>query len=281
MRVLERDYVFAAIRDAICKISFESDPALVERLVAARAIEQEEIVQDVLDAIIENNAISRLDGIPLCQDTGSTIVFAELGNELVLDGFTLQEVADAAAAAAKETCYLRASMVCDPLFSRQNTTDNQPTLLYIKQVPGSRLKLKIAQKGGGAENMSFLMMLSPTVPVAEIREMIVCRIVETGSRACPPLVIGIGIGGNFERSAILAKEALFEDFGRAHPDANYAALERDILSELNRRGVGAQGVGGGQTAVAVHILHEPCHIASLPIAVNLQCHAHRHIEIDL
>ena len=225
----------------------------MEKLALARRSEEDALVQDVLDAILENNRIAKADGIPICQDTGTTVIFAQLGNRVCFEGFSLQEAADEAAIAAQKCCPLRASMVSDPLFERKNTLANQPALLSIKQVEGDGLRLKIAQKGGGAENMSFLMMLSPTTPVDEIKELIVERIVASGSRPCPPLVVGIGIGGNFERCAALAKEALFEPLGRPHPDENYARVEREILAELNIKGSGAQGMGGLQTALAVHI----------------------------
>lgn len=281
MRYLKAEDIQNALTQAICQISYESDPKAVERMRTAYEQSNHELERDVLDAILENNELAAIDNIPLCQDTGSTVIIAEMGRELVIEGATLQEIADRAAAEAQGKCPLRASISYDPLFSRKNSGNNSPAIVHLRQVEGERIKLKIAQKGGGAENMSFLMMLSPASPLEKIKEQIVQRIVESGSRACPPLVVGIGIGGNFERCALLAKEALFEELGRKHPDEHYAALEQEILSMINECGKGAQGMGGGLTVLAVHILHEACHIASLPIAVNLQCHAHRHIEIEL
>lgn len=281
MREILPSRIFDAIYTAICDISYHSDPLLVQAIEQASQIEQDERVADVLDAILQNNQLSPLDQIPLCQDTGSTIVFAEIGSELIIPGDTLQEIANAAAAKAQAQCPLRASIVSEPLFARQNTANNSPAIVHITQVPGDTLNLRIAQKGGGAENMSFLIMLSPTTPIEQIKSLLVERIIATGSNACPPLIVGIGIGGNFERSAYLAKAALLEPLGRKHPHPQYAKLEAEILSELNLSGPGAQGMGGSLSAIAVQILYEACHIASLPIAVNLQCHAHRHTNINL
>lgn len=281
MRIIEDSQVLEALSSAIQKITYHCDPRITEQI--GRALEQDpdEYARDVYQAILQNHQISATDQIPLCQDTGSTVIFAELGNEVLICGNTLQEIADQAAAQAAQSCPLRASIVSDPLFKRINSTNNSPAILHIQQVRGDRLKLCVTQKGGGAENMSFLTMFTPATPLEDIRESIIQSIIDTGSRACPPLVIGIGIGGNFERCAILAKRALLEELGRANPIAEYADLERDILQGLNSRGCGAQGMGGILTAIAVHILQEPCHIASLPIAVNIQCHVHRHIEVEL
>lgn len=281
MRYLKAEDIQKAIFEGICRISYASDAKAVEKIRRAYEESGHELERDVLAAILENNETSAQDNIPLCQDTGTTVIIAEMGRELMIEGATLQEIADRAAAEAQGICPLRASIALDPLFGRKNSGNNSPAIVHSRQVDGDRLKLKIAQKGGGAENMSFLMMLSPATPLAKIKDEIVQRIVESGSRACPPLVVGIGIGGNFERCALLAKEALFEELGREHPDTNYARLESELLEMINEKGKGAQGMGGSLTALAVHIMHEPCHIASLPIAVNLQCHAHRHIEFEL
>jgi fumarate hydratase subunit alpha len=281
MRIVSRETIFTAIHRAIRDITYNNDPRVIKAINLSLDTERDELVADVLSAISTNNEISPQDRIPLCQDTGSTIILADIGNEVLIPDASLQEIADLAAAKAQQDLPLRASIVQEPLFERNNTGTNSPAIVHIRQVPGDGLRLRIAQKGGGAENMSFLIMFSPTASIQTIRDTIIGQVIETGSRACPPLVIGIGIGGNFERCAYLAKSALFEPLGRSHPDLRYAALEQDILQGINDQGVGAQGMGGNLSALAVHILFEPCHIASLPVAVNLQCHAHRHIEITL
>jgi fumarate hydratase subunit alpha len=281
MRIIPSETIFKAIYHGICEITYHCDPIIVQTIAVARAHESDARAADVLDAILLNNEISPIDNIPLCQDTGSTVIFAETGNEVLIPEHTLQEIADAAVAKAQQDCPLRASIVRNPLFSRENSQNNSPAILHISQVKGNKLKLRIAQKGGGAENMSFLLMLNPATALPQIKKLLVEKIIASGSKACPPLVVGIGIGGNFERCALLAKQALLVKLGRSHPEAEYAKLEHELLQMINAQGCGAQGMGGKLTALAVHILHEPCHIASLPIAVNLQCHVHRHIEVEL
>ncbi|HQQ67858.1 MAG TPA: fumarate hydratase [Candidatus Cloacimonadota bacterium] len=281
MRIITRDKVFQAIYESIIHITYHNDPVVMDLIERARKNETDACVADVLGTISLNNEISSIDHIPLCQDTGTTIVIADLGSEVLISSGTLQEIANDAAAAAAKHCPLRASMVEEPLFDRKNTGNNSPAILHLNQVPGDQLRLRVAQKGGGAENMSFHLMLSPTINPEELAELIVERVMATGSRACPPLVIGIGIGANFERCTYLAKSALFEDIGKKNPDCRYAQLEENILRRINQDGPGAQGMGGNLTALAVHILFEPCHIASLPVAVNLQCHDHRHIEVTI
>ncbi len=281
MRTLSAEEIQSAIYSAIKHITFHNDQDVMELLVEARKKEIAPLACDVLDTLILNNKLSPEDCIPLCQDTGTTVIFAEQGTQLSIEGGSLQEIADAAVREAQRECPLRASIVDDPLFERRNTGNNAPAVLHISQTPGETLRLHIAQKGGGAENMSFLKMFSPATLLSDILRWIVDGIVSSGSKACPPLVIGIGIGGNFERCALLAKKALFIPLHNINPDQRYAALEAEILKQVNQLGCGVQGMGGSLTAMAVHILQEPCHIASLPIAVNLQCHDHRHIEISL
>ena len=281
MRIIPREQVYQAIFDAIIHITYHNDPSVIALVEQARQYESDECVADVLGTISLNNEISPIDHIPLCQDTGTTIVIADLGSEVIFSSGTLHEIVDEAAAAAAKHCPLRASIVAEPLFDRMNTGTNSPAILHLNQVPGNQLRLRVAQKGGGAENMSFHQMLSPTIHPDELTGLIVERVLATGSRACPPLVIGIGLGANFERCAYLAKAALFEQLGRKNPEPRYAMLEENILQRINQGGTGSQGMGGCLTALAVHILFEPCHIASLPLAVNLQCHDHRHIEITI
>lgn len=279
MRIVSRETIHRAICDAIREITFNNDPAVITGINQALATEKNELVADVLASISTNNTIAPEDQIPLCQDTGSTIIIADIGSEVIIPEACLQEIADQAAAEVQCSIPLRASIVSEPLFDRANTGTNSPVILHLNQVKGDKIQLQIAQKGGGAENMSFLIMFPPTTPLQTLKDTLVSRITETGSRACPPLIVGIGIGGNFERCAYLAKAALFEPLGREHPDTRYAKLEKGILDEINAKGSGAQGMGGNLTALAVHIIYEPCHIASLPVAVNLQCHAHRHRHI--
>lgn len=279
LRTITAAQIEAELITAIGRITFNPDPAIAGALATAFAKESSELGSDVLSTLQQNLVYAREDSIPICQDTGTLVVFAEMGSELLIAGPPLQEIVDTALTKATKQFYLRTSILQDPLYKRVNTANNAPAILHLRQVQGNSLLLKIAQKGGGAENMSRLKMFTPSATEDDI----VCFAMETvilaGAKACPPLVLGIGIGGNFESCALLAKEALLQPLLQANPDNQYAKLERKILAELNASGIGAQGMGGDCTALAVHILVAPCHIASLPVAVNLQCHAHRHCEL--
>ncbi|MCK9310208.1 MAG: fumarate hydratase, partial [Candidatus Cloacimonetes bacterium] len=178
-------------------------------------------------------------------------------------------------------CYLRASVLTDPLLNRVNSGNNCPAIVHTKIVAGEKLHLHIAQKGGGAENMSRLKMFNPSACPCDVVDYAVETVFLAGSKACPPLIVGIGIGGNFEQCALLAKEALFDNLDARNPEPVYEKLEEDILAAINLTGIGAQGMGGKLTALAVHIKTAPCHIASLPVAVNLQCHSHRHLKFTI
>jgi fumarate hydratase subunit alpha len=231
----------------------------------------------VLSQILENARIAREDRMPLCQDTGLAIVFAELGQDVhVTDGDFAGAVRQGVRLAYAEG-FLRKS-VCDPL-SRQNTGDNTPAILHTEIVPGSEIRIHVMPKGGGSENMSSVAMLTPAAGLDGIKRYVIDQVARAGSNPCPPTVIGVGIGGNIEMAALLAKKALLRPLGqRNRRDARLAELEEALLLEINRLGIGPQGYGGAVTSMAVHCDMTPCHIASLPVAVNIQCHAVRHKE---
>lgn len=231
----------------------------------------------VLAQILENARIAREDRMPLCQDTGLAIVFAELGQDVhVTDGDFAGAVRQGVRLAYAEG-FLRKS-VCDPL-SRQNTGDNTPAILHTEIVPGSEIRIHVMPKGGGSENMSSVAMLTPAAGLDGIKRYVIDQVARAGSNPCPPTVIGVGIGGNIEMAALLAKKALLRPLGqRNRRDARLAELEEALLLEINRLGIGPQGYGGAVTSMAVHCDMTPCHIASLPVAVNIQCHAVRHKE---
>ncbi|MDI3503301.1 MAG: fumarate hydratase subunit alpha [Candidatus Cloacimonadota bacterium] len=281
MHLLSSLKIQQAVYRAISEITFNCDPQVHQALSKAMANEHDEIAKDVLNTILTNHSLSPADKIPLCQDTGTTVVFAELGTDLHITDGSLYEAINNAVRQAQQDCPLRASIVNEALFARHNTLDNTPAIIHTEFTAGHALRLVIAQKGGGAENMSFLQMMSPAASSDDIVSYICDGVLAAGSRPCPPLILGIGIGSNFEGVALLAKKAIFEELGRANPDPRYAELEARIKAELNARGCGVQGLGGNNTVLAVHILQAPCHIASLPVAVNLECHAHRHCEVWL
>jgi fumarate hydratase subunit alpha len=281
MRHLNTDLIYQAVYDAICKITFECDPMLHDLIQKAQQAETKALPQEILGMILSNHRYAAEDRIPLCQDTGSTVVFAEIGEEIHLYGKALDASIQVATRDAQRDCPLRASIVLEPLFDRVNSRDNSPAVIHTEIVPGDKLRLLVAQKGGGAENMSFMKMMSPSSNVDSILDFITEGVITAGSRPCPPLILGIGIGGNFETAPLLAKKALFLSLEGEHSDPRYAELERRIVRKINHEGCGAQGYGGRTTVLSARIIDAPCHIASLPVAVNIQCHAHRHKEIIL
>jgi fumarate hydratase subunit alpha len=268
--------IIQKVVQAIGEITFEPDPCIKTIIDNARIREESESAKDILGIIEENIQVANEDRIPLCQDTGTLVVFASLGNEVCIHNSTLQDILNEAARQASQLYYLRASLVNDPLFNRINTKDNTPVVLHLEQVLGDRLELHIAQKGGGAENMSRIKMFTPSANRGDLIDFVLETVRIAGSKACPPIIVGIGIGGNFETSAMLAKRALFDPLDQDNPNPEYAGLERDILKVINETGIGPAGMGGLTTAMAVKIKVSASHIASLPVSVNLQCHAHRH-----
>lgn len=281
MRIVSAATIEAAIIEAIGQISFCPDPGIKPALQRALKEEHEPLAIDVLNTILENLSAAEEDKIPLCQDTGSLVVFAEIGNEVVIEGETLDEIVNNALIQATQKYGLRRSILNDPLYNRQNSENNAPAIIHVHLTKNAKIRMVLAQKGGGAENMSQLKMMNPSATEDDIISFVVRTVIEAGGRACPPLVIGVGIGGNFEAVALLAKRALMRPLGEPNPDPRYAELEQKILIAVNETGVGTQGLGGKCTALGVQIEVAPCHIASLPVAVNLQCHAHRHIEIEI
>ena len=247
------------------------------RLALAQAAERETHprAREILRILLENLVVAARDRVPLCQDTGMVVVWAEIGEELCLQGSLQAAVDQAVTQACAEAC-LRTSMLAHPLDRASNTGDNSPAFLHVQMAPGDRLTLHVAAKGGGSENMSALWMMSPSQGHAGIIEAVVNRVREAGGRPCPPLILGLGVGGNFETAPLMAKLALFRPLGEPSPDPVLAALEAEILAQVNATGLGPLGMGGDTTALAVHALSRPCHLATMPVALNLQCHAARH-----
>jgi fumarate hydratase subunit alpha len=245
----------------------------------AREREESPIGREILDLLIENARIAREESIPMCQDTGYAVFFVELGESVqIIDGSLIDALNEGVRRGYGDG-YLRKS-ICHP-FSRANTGDNTPAVVHIDLVPGDRLKIIFAPKGGGSENMSRVTMLRPSDGKKGIKDFVVNRVKESGANPCPPTIVGVGIGGTFEKAALLAKKALLRELGTAHSDPEIAAFEQEIFEAINKLGIGPQGFGGRITSLAVHIELFPCHIASLPVAVNINCHAHRHKEVIL
>ncbi|MEI4768734.1 fumarate hydratase [Psychrobacillus sp. FJAT-51614] len=242
--------------------------------------EQSETGKEVLSQLIENADIAKAEQVPMCQDTGTAVFIVELGQSCHIVGGSLVRAINEGVAKGYGEGYLRSSMIYNPL-NRKNTGDNTPAVIHIELVEGDFLTIHMTAKGGGAENMSDLKMLKPSDGMDGVKKYILSIVKEAGPNACPPLVVGVGIGGNFERCAYLAKKSLFRPLSIRHEDPVIAELEEELMLEINRLGIGPQGMGGSTTALDVKVEVESCHIAALPVAVNLNCHASRHQTITL
>jgi fumarate hydratase subunit alpha len=271
------------ITEKVKELCIEANTDLGEDVLNAfdRAITEEAspLGIEILKELKENARIARQEKVPICQDTGFAVVFIELGQEVHLIGGDLTEAIWEGVRQGYRDGYLRKS-ICHP-FTRANTGDNTPAVIHTEIVPGEKMKIVVAPKGGGSENMSRVTMLTPAEGIEGVRRFVVQRVKESGSNPCPPTIVGVGIGGNFEQSALLAKKSLLRPLGSRNPDSELDKLESEILSEVNKLGIGPQGLGGRTTSLAVHILMMPCHIASFPLAVNIQCHVQRHKEVTL
>ena len=252
---------------------------MVRALDQALAIEESPTGKDSIEQLKENAAIATRDQVPICQDTGLAVVFVEIGQDARVVGGNLDKAINEGVRQGYLEGYLRKS-ACHP-FTRANTGDNTPAIIHYRLVDGDTLKITVAPKGGGSENMSKVVMLKPADGIAGIKEQVVEWVRQAGGNPCPPTIVGVGIGGNFERSALLAKEALLREVGSLNPDPELQSLEDELLEAINNLGVGPQGLGGRVTSFAVHVKMLPCHIASLPLAINIQCHAARHKEAVL
>lgn len=252
----------------------------VKELLKKRSLEEtSEFGKNIFDQIFANIQIAELEGIPLCQDTGMAVVFLEVGQDVHIVGGDLEAAVNEGVRRGYEKGYLRKS-VLDPI-SRINTKDNTPAVIHTEIVPGDKLKIIVAPKGFGSENMSRLQMLKPSDGIEGVKDFILQTVTSAGANPCPPLIVGVGIGGTMEKAALLAKKALLRRAGSHNPNPEIARLEKEMLQRINETGIGPQGLGGRVTALAVHIDTYPTHIAGLPVAVNLQCHVARHREAIL
>ncbi len=280
-----REIKASAITETVARLcqqaNFELGEDVLASLKQARETEESPVGRAVLDRILENAEISAREKIPLCQDTGTAVVLLELGQEVHITGGDFYTAVNEGVRQGYGAGYLRKSMVRRPYSARVNTKDNTPAIIYTDIVPGDRLKITVMPKGGGAENMSRLAMLHPAQGRQGVIDFVVNAVDEAGSNPCPPVIVGVGIGGTIEKTVMLAKRALLRKIGEPNPDAEIAELEKEILQRVNNLGIGPQGFGGRTTALAVHAEVFPCHIASMPVAVNLQCHSARHKEAIL
>jgi len=270
--------------NAVAKLCRDANYYLGEDVINAfeTGLKQEESPtgKGVLEQLIENADIACNEEVPMCQDTGVAVVFLELGQDVYVEGGLLYDAVEEGVREGYQTGYLRKSMVENP-FKRNNTGDNTPAIIHTNLVAGDKLKILVAPKGGGSENMSAINMMAPAAGEEGVKDFIIDTVRKAGPNPCPPIVVGVGIGGNFEKSAMLAKEALIRPIGELNKDEDIAKMEKELLEKINNLGIGPQGMGGRVTALAVHIKTHPCHIASLPVAVNINCHATRHKSVVL
>ncbi len=277
MKKIPFEDIALKVADACMAANFELGEDVVNAFKQAKEKEESPVGQEILGQLLENAAIAQKEKIALCQDTGFAVFFVDLGDEVTVEGGNLVDAINEGVRKGYQDGFLRKS-ICHP-FTRKNTGDNTPAIVHLNLVPGDQLKITIAPKGGGSENMSRVTMLKPSDGIEGIKKFVIERVKESGANPCPPLVIGVGIGGTFEKAALIAKHALLRPIGTTNPDPELAAIENDLLEKINNLGVGPQGLGGRTTALAVHVEMHPCHIASLPLAVNINCHASRHKEI--
>jgi fumarate hydratase subunit alpha len=277
MRTVSVHLIEEALRECIRRASFELGERELAALRSARERETSPGGKSILDQLLLNAKVAREELRPLCQDTGLAVVFLDVGQDVALVDGDVSSAVNAAVARAYRECHLRMSVVGHPL-DRRNTKDNSPAVLHIRVVPGSRVRVRFAAKGGGCENMSRLAMLTPSAGRAGVMDFVVGAVRDALANPCPPVIVGVGLGGDFETVALAAKESLLRPLGEAAQDQRDAELERELLAAINATGVGPMGLGGAVTALGVHVQSLPCHIASLPAAVNMECHSHRHAE---
>lgn len=278
MKKIDLKLVEEEIYNKIGEVGIELDLQVKKELESAYLQETSTLAKDILHDLLLNGQIAHQEQKPLCQDTGVALFFVEVGSNLLFES-SLEATINRAVARAYKDFYFRKSMVKDPLFARENTQTNLPAIIHWTYKEGDELKISFSAKGGGSENMSRIKMLKPADGVDGVIDFILETIIKAGGNPCPPIIVGVGIGGNFETCAILAKRALFRDLDDKHSEKVWADLEDKLLEKINQTNVGPQGLGGRTTALAVKIEYLPCHIASLPLAVNIQCHSHRHFTL--
>ena len=280
-----REIASECLREAVKKLFIEASYILPDSLCktvdACAAAEHDELARSILGKLRENREEAVKIDVPVCQDTGMAVLFVELGEEVRVTGGHVRKIIDEGVADAYRDGFLRKSVVRDPLFDRTNTNDNSPAVVHFDIVPGDHIRLTAAPKGFGSENMSKTKMFKPTASKEDIVAFVTDTVKEAGSNPCPPVVVGVGLGGTFEYAALLAKKALTRDVGSHHVDARYAALEDEMLRRINALNIGPQGFGGNTTALGVMIETYPTHIAGLPCAVNIGCHVTRHASMTI
>lgn len=276
MRIVNTKEISKAVEKLLVEANYFLPDSLANRIKAFQDKETNILAKSVLSKLTENLDAAKELNVPICQDTGMAVIFLEIGQQVFLEGDLLEDAVNEGTANAYIGGYMRKSIVKDPLFDRKNTNDNTPAVIHTKIVPGDKIKITVAPKGFGSENMSRIKMFNPSAEKKDIVDFVTETVRIAGGNPCPPVVVGVGIGGTFEYAAFLAKKALTRDVDVRNPDDKYAQLENEMLEAVNRLNVGPQGFGGKTTALAVNIETFPTHIAGLPCAVNIGCHVTRH-----
>jgi fumarate hydratase subunit alpha len=280
MREIDVKPITDAIADLCIEVNHRLQPDMLAALERAREVEESPLGRRVLDQILENARVAREAWYPICQDTGQAVIFIDIGQDVRVTGGALGDAVQAGVRRGYAEGYLRRSVVANPL-RRENTGDNTPAIVYYDIVPGDRVRIGMIAKGAGCDNMSRLEMLTPAAGVSAMEAFIVDTVERAGPNASPPVIVGVGLGGTFEKAALLAKRALLRPVGAPHPDPEMAGLESRLLDRINALGIGPAGFGGRVTALAVHVEGYATHIASFPVAVNLDCHSHRARRIEI
>lgn len=278
MRKIDAEIIKKKVKELFLRANYHIGEDVLTALKEAREEEVSEVGCSVLDMLIENYKIASGEEIAICQDTGLAVLYVELGQEVYIIGGNFREAVNEGVKEAYMEGYLRKSIVDDPVFARKNTGTNTPVIIYTDIVPGDKIKFMVTPKGFGSENMSALAMMKPADGPEGIKNFVVDTIRKAGPNPCPPTIVGVGIGGTADKVLVIAKKALFRKIGEHHQDERYAQMEKEILEQINNLGIGPAGLGGRTTVLAVNIEYTPTHIAGMPVAVNVCCHAARHAE---
>ena len=279
-RIIKAEIITDTVKQLFTDCNYFIGDDIMCALKNARESEESEVGKNVLSQIIENDEIAKAEQIPLCQDTGMAVLFVEYGDKVSVDG-DFEAAVQEGVRRAYIDAYLRKSVVDDPVFDRLNTKDNTPAIIHTKIVSGDKIKITAGGKGFGSENMSAIKMITPSYGVEGVKDFVLDTVRKAGPNPCPPIVVGVGIGGTFERCAQLAKNATFREIDTSNPDPRYAQLEQELLTKINLMGFGPAGLGGNTTAIGVNIETSPTHIAGMPVAVNICCHAARHKTAEI
>ena len=281
MKEISVEDIARAVAELAVKACCRLPQDMVDGMRKAHQAEPSPVGKNILEQLLENAAIAANDGIPICQDTGLAVIFADVGQDVRIVGGAFEDAINEGVRRGYVDGYLRKSCVAEPLFDRKNTRDNPPAVIHTRLVPGDSLRLRLAPKGAGSENKSVVKMLVPADGIEGVRKVVLDAVLAAGPNSCPPMVVGVGLGGTMEMAAICAKRAAARDLESRNHDPRYAAFEDELLELINKTGIGPQGLGGLTTALKVHVEWAATHIASLPVAVNINCHAARHAEVTL